>query len=571
MSKNLFWTLYIAATLVLFALLSAGYRTPYGGDIVEYLGMSETLMNHASLELTPKDTRSMSRIINPLYLEDIQYYPKNSEGKRFPVHFPFYSLFLIPIRLILRLFWVDELRSFYITNWLIFTGITAYILNLLEGHVRKKIPILVLLVFSPILFFITWVGTEVLTMMLLLASAVLFFRKHQLAGIIVAILAYWQSQPLLPIPMLYIAVYLWSNIAWSGRKSNLFVRIKHEVIPYLLMFFILLVLPQLYSLVTFGVLSPWALFDGTKHEVSFSTISLLKTWELLFDPNLGLFWYAPVILMFGFIAMITSFRKNTKLLIFIPAFIVIGLLFQTNNNWNNGTAGYGPTRYALYLIPFLIYFLVQWLDLQKHSHKVILGLVVISQMYVFSFNGFLYPEPIHSLYHSPYAKYLLDTHPALYNPSPEIFIERTTHSEPDIVATTLYKQGDECKKAYVLKTATQDTLRECGAYPKSHLSNLSKNDLLRVANYPRLVKTPEATFWPISCAWEYIEPSSHFVCMKSATDFMRYTGVTDPTRFEKVAGHEGTWKIHYGVPIELTVPPGYYINHYSLDGFYVSF
>ena len=96
------------------------------------------------------------------------------------------------------------------------------------------------------------------------------------------------------------------------------------------------------------------------------------------------------------------------------------------------------------------------------------------------------------------------------------------------------------------------------------------------ANYSRTIYTKEATFWPDSeSCGEYFIPSKEnpFVCMQTLDDVIKNTKVEDKNRFTTLEDYPypGIWKLKWGNLVKVTVPPGYIIDYYSLDGDYINY
>lgn len=415
-AQIIFWIGFaLFSILILFFLLTHFDRNNKGGDIAEYFGMTESIIRHGGIELTDQDRLHLGTSLSDAYFNDFQYYPKGKDSKRYPVHFFAYSLLASPFRIIADLSQGSWPQTFILTNWFFLTLSSALILYFFTKSSWEKIVFLTLVYLSPTMSFVTWPGPELVILCLLLTSIFCFFRKRYLFAIALSVIASWQSQPLYLIPIAYAISY------FLQRKGH----IAYGKTSFVL---ILGFLPTLYSLFAFGVTSPWSLFKGTPHEVTWTNITLQKTIEVIGDPNIGLLWYAPVLTVMGGFYFIRTILKNK---IYIPIFVAllfILITYQMNSNWNNGTAGYGPTRYALFLIPFFIY------SLYSHLHKSIRGyllfaIYIVSQVYVLSLNGFYLPQFIHTLYLSPFAEFIMKHAPKLYNPTPEILIERTQHYE----------------------------------------------------------------------------------------------------------------------------------------------
>lgn len=101
----------------------------WGGDIIEYYGITESLINHGSPKLTSQDKSNITKLLNPAYFEDPQYYIKNSSGDRYPVHFIFYSILLIPMRVLLEIFGQNPIKTIALTNLIILSLTVLFIIK----------------------------------------------------------------------------------------------------------------------------------------------------------------------------------------------------------------------------------------------------------------------------------------------------------------------------------------------------------------------------------------------------------------------------------------------------------
>ena len=225
------------------------------------------------------------------------------------------------------------------------------------------------------------------------------------------------------------------------------------------------------------------------------------------------------------------------------------------------------------MIPLFILLFVEYMG-KKWQHLVVFFIFVITQLYILSFNGWLTPNWLSVLSHSPYAKYLLNNHAGLYNPTPEIFVDRTSHTDRDYPTSAFYKNDGICTKAYVLLHERGKAIKECGYIPQEYERFFIQSDKLKDIETTRKVKTTRAlllnrtygcdpTFKPL-----YDQP---YVCMRTAEDVIRYTGVTDITRIKPLIGIPNGWEISWSTPLTITVPPGYGIEYYSFEGIYINY
>lgn len=560
MKNTLIWTIFGIISLSLFFYFLLTPKIHYGGDIIEYYGMTESVIKHQSLNLTEEDKINLSAKLGSGYFENPEYYVEGKDGKRYAVHFFFYSLLNIPTRLFLAALNQDEVKTFRVTNLLITTLLTFVILRWFLKDNFKKIVLLMFIYLSPFAYYLIWPGPEVLNLSLILLSLFLFFSDKKPWAIILAAIASWQSLPLIFIPLGLLASYLLE--AYQQKY------VDKKTIYRATFLFIFVFIPNIYFYLMFGSLSGHSNLTG----VGIQNITLQKFVELFLDPNIGLFFYMPVLSILGLYYFLRSIKMDKNNLIFVLILTATSILYLTNTNWNNGTAGFGPTRYSLFLLPFFIFFFIRSIK-NTIVYLAALLLFIISQMWIFSFNGYLMPSLENTIQHSPYAHFLLDNYPSLYNSTPEIFVERTSHKEGGYWDTTIYKSNGKCKKAYVLIGKTDKLLEGCKFIPTQFKKQL-ENPYLTVTNYARKAQTTEATFYPADgiCAWDF-KPNSKkpFICVRSLDDVKTYIGVDDPGRFEADKDHVGVWKMKWGKPVTVTIPPGYIVNHYSFEGVYVNY
>ena len=564
--NKLFWLIFSIITfgLVLFFIINPEIK--YGGDIVEYYGNSESFINHLSFNLTDSDKAKLIERLSQGYFDNPEYYIKGLDGQRYTVHFPLYSVMLVPGRLFLRAIGQDEYKTFQMTNLFILTLLSVFILLSFIKSPVNRFAYLIAVYASPIIWHLVWPGPEIFEFSMILLSIYLFFHGRQMekvAAIVLSALASYQSQPILFIPLAYMIIMYWNKYVSKKTVNRLTLR-QDILIAVVLLIFI--AVPNIYYYAVFGVLSAW--FKLT--DVGFENSSLKKSIELFFDPNLGLLFYMPILFIEGITGFIKSLFKSVESRILLIMLSLATSFYLINTNWNNGTAGYGPTRYAMHLLPLICYFFLENL-IKVRKAWIVLSLVVIGQLYVMSFNGWLVPDFEKTVKHSPIAEFILKRYPSIYNPTPEIFVERTTGQEGGYWNSTAYLDNGKCLKAYILKTDIQRIVDQCGDITERDLTRL-ENTYLNMASYPRMVITSEATFYPAdgACAWDVPEDFP-FSCMRTIEDVVKATGIKDEGRFENLDNTVGLWQLHWGRPAKVMVPPGYIIHHYSFEGAYVNF
>lgn len=567
-----FWALFFG----LFASLLVFYsRQPVqqAGDIAEYYGITESLLSHANVNLTSQDQTALSSILHPVYFQDPGYYLTGYNQNRYPVHFVFYSILASPIRLLLRLFNLNQLLALTFTNLFLVFSTLFLIFRYFVKSLFSRMVLLIILFLSPLTFFLPWPGPDAFYFVLLLLSLFLFGQKRFLLATLTAALASWHSQPLIIISLLFLLYYFFTASKINYHHDHLHFDLHPQTVIKSLLLLFLIFIPYLYNLSAFGVLTPWTLLQNGWTQITgfgLQNISLRRLFEQFFDPNMGLFGYAPLISLFGFFYFIKSAASRKSNLILLAVFFLTTLFYQTNPGWHFGTAGFGPSRHILFALAFFIYFIVKHLS---KNHSFLLCLICLPQLFLLPQNGFLLPDFQNTLRQSPLAVYILNHYPQIYNPTPEIFIDRTNHTDLGFPTTAIFKSNGICKKAYVLITDQTKLINECGFIPLKD-QNKFDNPYLSQASFSRSTITTEATFWPDvnSCEnWYQKDPDHPFRCLKTLADVQKFTGISDLSRIHQVNNYTGVWRLEPGLPQKITVPPGYTIQHYSLDGAYVDY
>ncbi len=548
MGKNSLALIGLSLFSFICAVLILTHPPKIGGDIVEYLGITQTLSTHATLDLKESDKAVIKKIIGPIYQENGEYYLEGRNNLRYPTHFPLYSILALPIRTALHVFQLNELLSFSLLNIAILFLTGLYCLKNGFKLESEKIPFLLLLLASPLLFYITWPGPELLLVCLLLVGIFLVKNGRTSQGVLCMIIASWQSQPLLLIPLAVLLHQIAIGYKKNGlQKKNLFLAI-------------LLLVPNAYYFFLFNSPTAFAKLAG----FGLSNFTIQKPLELFFDPNFGLFFYAPILFIFGILGIIHYKKKGLIPLILIC--ICTSVLYTTITNWNHGAPGYGPNRYSLFLIPLLLFLGTTFVAKSRWKDQL-LALLLVIQIPILIFNGLLFPNYNDSFGHSPYAKAILSIAPNLYNPTPEIFTERTLGVENGgSLETAVYFAQNRCKKAYVFKIDVQKVKDACGYIPQEDIDLLT-NEYLKPSSSTRIFTAKAATIYPegIDCT------KDRSLCLNTASEVMAKTGLTDEKRITESTVVKGAWVIAWGTPINIILPPHYIAQFAELKGRYINY
>lgn len=481
MAHMLFW--FIVAILAL--LLFATPPQQFGGDIIEYYGVTESVIGDGVIYLTENAADQLQRSLPPSYLQDPGYYMQGKDGNRYSVHFVFYSILCVPIRLVLRELGINELYTFRVVNLALFCACLHIVLTRYVRPTSLK-PILVTVTcLSSYVSFIVWPGPDIYYLCLLLLAIYTFYGKHYVTAAVLTVLASWHSQPLLLLAggaALYALLAMLRSPGVPGASGTRYRWLRGSGMIGLMGGLILI--PYVYNLAVFGLLSPWmALQDGWTRLNGFGVhnMSLKKFYEQMLDLNIGIFWYNPVICVGGLYAFLCRAVKDRRSLFVLVTVVATAFVYQVNPAWHYGTSGYGPTRHILFVLPFLIYFLADSF-VSLPANRALFGLLIITQFSILQFNGFVVPDVRNALHHSPYAQFVLNVAPRLYNPTPEIFVDRTTHTDLPYPRGAIYTYDGRCRKAYVLPMEIDALVNTCGPLSEADRDKLA--GLADVGNTP---------------------------------------------------------------------------------------
>ena len=449
-------------------------------DSAEYLLTAESLFNHGTPNVHPADLLSFGRIAVRYPLDGdfgrpLSHYLSAPDKRLYAVHFWAYPALVLPAKLVLRLAGGNEFKAFQVTNVLFALAALAHVLFFsgLSPDARRLLA--ALLVASPFLPFLLWPHPEVVTGALVTSSLVFRHDGRRVASVLAMAVASLQAAPLA-----LAAALLWAEGAWVARQLGRDA--GRRAIGRLTLAFAPAFLPTLFALVAFGHPSPLRLAGAynVRH------VSVFRALELVFDLNLGLLPYVPLALTLGLMLPLLSLaRRRTDTatgpgprgaagsrspVVLLAAVALVALASTGAANWNHGTVG--PSRYGLWLLPFLFVLLAEALEvaggLLRRVVRPLAVFAVLSQAAIAHVRGGVH-APEDYTRHSPVARWVLERWPALYNPTTEIFIERTEHREisPDLPRTdaVVYRSGAGCRKAWLQKRHIPDVTPTCGGPP----------------------------------------------------------------------------------------------------------
>jgi hypothetical protein len=452
--------------------LAIRQRPTAHADSAEYLLTAESLFNHGTPNVHPADLLSFGRIAvrHPLegdYGRPLSHYLSAPDRRLYGVHFWAYPTLVLPAKLLLRLGGGSEFKAFQVTNVLFALGALAHVLFFSGLSRRARRLLATLLVASPFLPFLLWPHPEVVTGALVTSSLVFRHDGRRVAAVLAMALASLQAAPLALAAALF-----WAEGTRAARSLGGDARLRS--VGRLSLALAPTLLPALFALVAFGHPSPLVLAGAYDRR----HVSVSRALELLVDPNLGLLPYVPLTLVLALVlALVRLARRQAESeerpsqAWLLAAIALVALASTGAANWNHGTVG--PSRYGLWLLPFLFVLLAEGVeDATGRFRRIVLPLAVLAALtqatIAFARGGVHAPEDYTR--HSLVARWVLERWPALYNPTPEIFIERTEGREinPDqpLAEPVVYRSATGCRKAWAQKRHLPALAESCGAPPR---------------------------------------------------------------------------------------------------------
>jgi hypothetical protein len=458
----------IPPAAALAALLACALLLPLRphGDAGEYLLMLESWRAHGSPELQPRDSAALrARLLDAgLAIDEGRYLPNyhaGSDGRLYCYHFWGYSLAGLPARRVLEALALPPLRALPVTNALAF-GLALFAVAALPWSGGRRLLLGGLLVFSPALGFLLWPHPEVFSFALVATALAFEARGRRAWAVACAALASVQNPPLLLLAALLGAGSLVEALRRRDARPLLLAAVA--ALPA--------AAPPLFFLRQFGV---WNL--SVRPSEAAASLSASRALDLALDPNLGLLPHAPLTLALAFGAGAGALARRR----WLPAALVLALVplvawaTTANSNWNNDTSG--PSRYTVWLLPLLAFVAVG--ETGGPGERRLpplaawgLGLALATQSAAVLARGGPCARA-DFLEHAPLARWLLDDAPSLYDPTPEVFVERTRHAEGALDGPVIYRARDgRCRKAYVQPRQADRLARACGGLPPADEARL---------------------------------------------------------------------------------------------------
>jgi hypothetical protein len=394
------------------------------GDGWEYLVVLEAFDRHASPDVRPDDLAALFeridswrlaapqppgtgalRSVSDLYAGELPHrFVTAADGRSHAVHFWMYSLFAYPAKLALRATGGQEFNALAVTNAWMFALALGVVLFLGQGPPARRIALALVLVATPVAWYVTFTGVEVFCWALVTMALVCLDRGHYAGSAVTAALAATQNPPL----ALLVAVPIALAVAQRHWPSAALAALGGSVAAW----------PAMYYGLHAGTPGFMARMNSDLGLISWS-----RTASLLFDLNAGLLAYVPVLLAAALVTPVRlAAQRNLQATLLGLALAGMMLAVQVQMNWNSD--GRGLQRYLVWMLPIL-----SWLVFHAWAGRARTWIVTAS---VVTSGAVLLvdpPGPANWLEHRALARWVMRHAPELYNPEFEVFVERSAHAE----------------------------------------------------------------------------------------------------------------------------------------------
>jgi hypothetical protein len=408
---------------VAFAILGVAMLAYYAtrppvryGDGWEYAYHLESLYRHGSPDLRADDIAAANALFPADGMDhppDPPYgYREARDGRRYGSHFWAYSLSAIPAKAVLRELGGNELGAFQVTNAAWFLVALGVALFGSSAPLPKRLALAGLASVGPAVWYVAYTGAEVYSCSLgLLAMVALDNRRHGWAAAAAGLGALQNP------PLVFLAAAITALAAWRRQWRSAVCGAFGTALAFL---------PPLFYLAHFGTPS----LIG-KEAVDVRGISLARTWGLAADLNQGMLPYMPLLLVGAIVGSAALLRRKEATAVFLlPAVAGMWVAVQLQANWNGGCLG--MMRYLLWIVPALAWLAAGGLQDIRAGRLFLVVAVAVQGLVMVS----VPPARLQYLTHGPTASWVLIHAPRLYDPEPEIFIERVIHTDtvpPDVL------------------------------------------------------------------------------------------------------------------------------------------
>jgi len=446
--------LYILSVLILFfSIQNKDY--PITGDGKEYILMTQSLLNHGTPDLRPEDASdvlkqfkisqnnfsepffecaSNKECLNNTNIVNNHVYFESQSGKYYSWHFFAYPLLNTMSYYLYQKIDKAPTVSFAFVNGAFLLLAIFLVITQLSENIIYKITIIIATLAPTSYSYLKWNHPESVTYSLIVISLILFKNRHYLSSSMILAISSLQNPP---IAFASFIIYLISShqaIGFNRKLPSKILDLSKDVKQHLIAGLIIasvILAPSVIYFINFDT-SNLIVAHGYS-DAKF--ISINRLYDFYFDLNQGMILLIPYSMLFIIAGIVFKLRSKNKLLeiktavIFITLSIVTAIPCLTTINWNPG--GADVLRYAYWNSVFIIFAFAE-INKSLTSKKLVslfFAGFICTQFMITIMNSKFQWFSRDSVQISTPAIFILENYPRLYNPTPEIIVERSINAE----------------------------------------------------------------------------------------------------------------------------------------------
>ena len=344
-------------------------------------------------------------------------YPPYESGGRYDLsHFWLYPLAAVPFMLLTRALGFADTYAFFALHLVLLVGVAAVVS-------RRTSPwAAAVVVLSPMLYWLDKPHSEIFVFAAI-ACAMCWWGDRPASGAIALALAASQNLALAPLLPLYVlAVLVRRGRRWISPRTIVALAVAGAIV---------LIHPG-YYLVRIGVIDPQSLLDDQRFRIPSAT----KLFTPVIDPYLGLVaWWPGLLALLGLAGVVGirqarsgHWRPSARSLLptAVLLLMVLAALFGAAQNLNsNHGATFGMSRYATWIAPLALPALLVLHDRSTPASRYAVAPIAVASVALSLVVARPALPDVPSIFRPTVASRVLFRYaPSLYDPVPEVFIER---------------------------------------------------------------------------------------------------------------------------------------------------
>lgn len=428
-----FLSIYIIIYFIVMLIIMNHITPMPTGEWDDYSLVTASIIKERNISITKNDIKYAEELFPEWNYNDylLSGY-EAKDGGEMSWYFPTYSIICVPLVIILSLLNIPAIYAFCYTNLLVFLIMALIIYNHKKISDKKKILLTLLLSINPIVLYFHWISAEVLIFVLIAIGMLHWTNKEYKRAAIYISLASTLNPTILCIGIIMIVEFI-SNIWFTNTSFNFLQKINYtlsqwkKIIIYGCCYLIALV-PFIYNFYNVGHIN----LTAAQFNVNSTSTTIFERFlAYLFDANFGIMPYFSFVFLLSIVLFFIAIMKReyNYIRLIISFFItVFSYSFMIHiNSGMTGIARYNVWSFVIIIFAVVLYGSNLLINLKK---KVVIGVmcsltILINLFILYSFgtgkNDYSYVS------FTPFAKYILNNYPNLYNPLPSTFNSRINH------------------------------------------------------------------------------------------------------------------------------------------------